>query len=582
MKDEAPAEWLRRVAGSYYESERLYDTKLIHDVIAESQFYKPDFEGKNDKETIVEMLKRIADSFKRFREELNLPVIPSDPVPEQEINKVIELPEGIIPGYSRPRTFEEQVNRLLFPQWIKDGTWKPDNDVLERFEHSLINYTIRRMIIGGFPSNYGWLEDPPGLFRLSAALITLHLISKMCNLKLPWEEILRKDNPAETVSECEIVNLRPDGPLALTWQKQLARLRRYINVLRNPVIGPLCSILSKDNKPRRLVSKDIAKILKTYERKAWITKNHLELILTERFLPAVSALGLRYRYIISSREGQIDATPKVFRREFGSPGLVTRMLGFELYRDDKDRVHRLPVDIYIHVEPIYSKLPEYLKNKNLINLGIDTESISFRLDLFNPNKSVPWSANLSSRRTFPQNEPLWLRRDLSLKKPISLTLRQAELLGVLWSHKGSFSSRQRLIDLLGYPRRTVRYALEILLEKEALSVMYHPALELSGLPELLMFVVQDAPPKIINNITRWFLGTLPYVHIKISKSGRDLIAYLRMPLNMWDSANQVRDKLQSEVDIRMIFIKRSRSYYMTLPNRLFDRENQVWRDPWLN
>jgi hypothetical protein len=429
------------------------------------------------------------------------------------------------------------------------------------------------------------MEDPLGLNRLSAALISLYLIAKIIKIKLPWQEVLKTTEPSEAISELDITNLRPDGPLAMKWQNQLTRLRRFINVLRHPVVRPLCALLSSDNKPRWLKSKDIVKILGIKERTAANIRNHVTLILTERFLPSISALGLRYRYVVNFRsKKQLDVTPKILRSEFGSHGVIVRMLGFELYRkdeDDKDKVHRLPTDIQVHLEPIDSKSPEFQESENKMNILLDSEIISFRLDLFNnTSNSDPWTANLDAKPTFPKNEPFWIKRDMDLRKATTISQRQAELLGVLWAHRGSFDSRQRLIDILGYSKRTVTHALDTLFKKEVLSMMYHPALELSGLPEILMFIIRDAPVKTIRRVKRWFLGTLPYVHLIKSCNGRNLIAFIHMPLNKWDSANQVREELKTEVDIRELFIRKKRTYYMTFPFRMYDTENQTWNNPW--
>jgi hypothetical protein len=580
-KYEATAEWLRRAAGSYHESERLYDAKLIHDMLVVHNYEKT-HRGKISIEYLHELPEPELQPHV-FENEFNLPIMPKKPLEKEQISEVLKIPVRY-PGNPPPVTFEDQINRLLFPKWIRENkNWESNPEVLKEPDVKVINYSIRRIIIdrlfvGGFPANYKWLENPPGLDRLSAALITFHYITKLVSedYKIPCEEFFKEEDYEDPITECDILNTCPNGSIAHKWQYELARLRRHINVLRNPIIGPLCLFLSKKNKPRRLVSKNIAKILKTSERKALVTKNYLELVIVERFLPIVSTLGLKYRYIVKYRKyrkGQGHVIPSHFRVDFDSPGLVTQMLGFELFRKDKDTVVRKPVEIQIHVEPINSESPKFEKNDRMINLVMDKESISLRLDLYNPDKKRPL------------DEPLWLKRDLPIAKSIALTPRQAQLLGVLWAHRGSSTSRQKLINLLGYPRRTAQYALEYLFNKKALSVMYYPAPELSGIHEMLMFIVQDAHCELIDEITRRFLEeeTNRYVHLKKSRTGRDLIAYLRMPsgeFKMWDSANTFRDEYLDRADIRMIFIKKIRSYYITLPIRLFDTDNQIWIDPW--
>jgi hypothetical protein len=575
-------DWLKRVAPEYYHPTRLYDMRLFHDVIASSQSYEP----------LLNPI-RFEQSKSNFKESLK--PISNRPERISRIKKIISVPDDIIPGNTKAKTFEEQIARLLdieksVESYIEDDEVIIKQDILPLDREILqetLSYCLRRLIVGDFPrfdlKVGGWLDNPEGLNRLAAGIFFLYFAALKTRDKIDWKEIMKEDRQ---IPESNILNLRPDGPIAKNWQAQLEGIRRQINIMRYPPVIPVCAALSSINVPAHLTWKKIAEITKSTENVCYAYRNYLQVFLTERFFPSVSGMGLRYRYLIrpkgESREDFWNARTDVYDIE--SQGLITRSACFTpVDRKNRKKTFYQLFDVQQFLEPANSQGPSDTPYDQM-NFTVDSDLFSFRMDLFDTTaRDHPWIIEPWNEPSTPDNDSLWLKRESPFRMATTLTLKQVQLIGFLWAHQGSYDSRMRYLDLLSFCKSTVYNSINQLLESKLLSILYYPALELSGLNEILMFVILDHPVKKIEKIIEWLVGILPVVHIQRSTTGRDMVAYLHLPAKDWYWIRpSMSDEFQKRFKISTsgMIVQKQDSFFMTFPCRLFDARKQAWKDPW--
>ena len=559
------AKWLETSAGRFSNPERLHDIRLIHDVLT-----GPKDEPKFDR--------RI------FEKELKLKPLPNVTYLISQIKRSTLDEDEHIPGITEPKNLEQVYLSLEeYSSSIPIIRKKiPDDTSIGLYE--LVRYLVGRMVVNGFPSDSNWLHDTPGLNRIGAALLTLFYISKMTGDVVQWGDILDSSDPDTT--EWNSINLRPDGPVAADWQPYLIKLRRQINILRYPGLLKFCSRLSRKKTPVRITGDYISSILKVKKRKGSRIKNQLSLIMTERCLLSLTGLGLRYRYVIRFDDDYYSDEDyqkiRIRWSDLESSGVVCLMKGFVPILYDKDFSRRRPAEIQIHLEPVNSKGPDY-QDENILNFTVDIDTISMRLDLFgkssekNKWKVDPWDPKIGHEKS-----SLWLQRDAPTRNPLQITKSLVAFLGVLWAHEGSFDSRARLFgsSLLKFAPSSISRNMKIIFDNKLMTTLYHPALELAGIPDVIMFVIRDAPRKEIERIANLFQESIPLAHIQRSRNGGNMVAYLRFPQGTRGKiGHRLQKDLEKEVDITRIIIQRRRPYYMTVLSRLFDTESQTWIDP---
>jgi hypothetical protein len=570
------AEWLEQIARDSCFLERLHDIRLFHDTLSE---YDPN-NASHDEPEFNQTL---------FEKTLQLEAIPNERFPNDKLREIIPVEKEIIPIDEEikpePENLCEQIHRVLEKYTSKlESLQKLELDDSNITLDQLIEYLVCRMVANEFPLNSEWLDNTPGLNRIAAAILTLFHISKMTEDVVQWGDVL--DASESDLTEWNPINLRPDGPLAVDWQSSLDKLRMQINILQMPGLPTLCSRLSRKKKPSRFTVKDVSKLLKIKSRTASIIRNQLSLIITERFLPSLSGLGLRYRYIIKLKNNiqskELFERPKRVQ-ELEAIGIANLMHGFKpllTNKDSKGNPMQQHVDVQIHLEPIQSAGPEF-DDENVLNFTVDTDLISMRLDLFGrPPEEGRWRVNPWEVETELEKTSFWLKRESPIRTPLQISQKLAVFIGILWAHRGSESSRRRFIKLLGYSHSSFSRNMKYLFKHRLLTTLYHPALELSGLPDVLMFVIRNARKKKLDRIANWFQTTIPFVHLQRSTTGKDMVAYLRFPPNEWGkNGHNMQKELQNELDITEIFILKRRPYFMTVLNRLYNPELQTWRDP---
>jgi hypothetical protein len=207
------------------------------------------------------------------------------------------------------------------------------------------------------------------------------------------------------------------------------------------------------------------------------------------------------------------------------------------------------------------------------------------MDRFDPSQIPHWRTEFGEKLTEEKEEnPLWLFRYSPYMITKSITSAQADLLGLLWSHEGCCGSRNELLQKLKFAKSTYWKVLKPLLKTRMVTTLYHPELELSGLVEVQIYIIKGSTLQKVEQAASWFLHVAPCVHLQRSRSGKDLVAILHLPLNSAGGyEGYLLDKLWKALEVEPISLRvHTRStYYLTLRGRLFDSRSLEWKSPWM-
>ena len=182
-----------------------------------------------------------------------------------------------------------------------------------------------------------------------------------------------------------------------------------------------------------------------------------------------------------------------------------------------------------------------------------------------------------------QKDSLLLQRSTITedKEPFTLSARQAELIGLLWSLQGPRSQRKWLLDSVDYPPQTGNRMLRNMLENQVLRLLYLPALEFSGLPDGLTAYANCIDRKSRDRFVGHIIESHPFARIYIGDSN-DVVARIRAPLKNSDSvAGNLKGKLPEFSD--SFFTARMRStktYKIPTIHKLRQPKSGTWTDPW--
>jgi hypothetical protein len=370
-----------------------------------------------------------------------------------------------------------------------------------------------------------------------------------------------------TLTQWNIHALRPDGPSAIAHEPMLKMFRGNINVLEYEPLVKICEYLSDCERAGRPSASEIEKVTGTKRRMSHYTLQRMGTILTERYIPTVTKMGLKYRFIFTENQ----------KTGVTSDGLIERMVLSESTHEG----------CTVHMEPEWSEGPSESIPPNTLQLTVDSELVSLRMDLYdsknNTWKLEPWKP--ASRN--PGRTPSWLLRETQYdKEPTTrLTDRQIDLLGPLLAFRGLRSSRRWLTDRMGFVPRTARRYLQGMLDKKILRLLYTPTLEYCGLPEGMLVVSKFKERRSRESFIDWMTSRIPFVRAFTDRS-TNLVAYIRLPPYKTDVVGGViREKLSGGNKKDRITthsgtarLRSYKTYQMTALQRLSQEHGMI--DPW--
>ncbi len=364
----------------------------------------------------------------------------------------------------------------------------------------------------------------------------------------------RADHEQLTLTHWNIHALRPDGPTASVHESFLKMFRENINILDYEPLVKVCEFLSNCEEVGRPTAADIEKVVSTKRRMSHYTLQKMSLVLTERFIPSMTKLGLKYRFIFSEKRKPLVR----------SNGLLERM---ELAESDYETCT-------VILEPKESRALSQLIPSSSLQLTADSELISLRLDLYDRKSGKwehgPWDEPSKSKRRTQQ----WLFRESQYdkKSPVKLTSRQIDLLGPVLTYRGLRGSRMWMLNELGIPEKTARGYIRKMLDEKVLRLLYTPALEYCGLPEGLIAVSRFKQKQLRDSFIEWLTERVPYARIFTDRS-TSMIAFIRLPLYSTDIvAGAIEEKNTKSITARLRSYK---SYQMTVFHRLLQKDGIV-------
>ncbi|MHA2069910.1 MAG: hypothetical protein ACXABY_36565, partial [Candidatus Thorarchaeota archaeon] len=247
-------------------------------------------------------------------------------------------------------------------------------------------------------------------------------------------------------------SITADNPLSYMYEDFLSSLRTELNALRFEQLTNTCQYLAEIEKPGKPTAKEIADVSNVGVRSAQM--NSMGLTLTERYIPSLMDMGLRYRYIFTRMQ----------KSALESPGLAERV---SISESDLFQIATKHLEPITSSGPPASTLPE-----DCFQTVVETDLLSMRLDLFDRDhgnwSEKPWKSS-TSKRTM---QPL-IRRTASRVESYTMpTQREIDLLSILSSINANLKGMRWILKSLKFPSRTAEHVLSELLKNEKLRLLY--------------------------------------------------------------------------------------------------------------
>ena len=474
----------------------------------------------------------------------------------------------MIPNKVKGSTFLEQIRFLIkSPKAVRPAKILTENE-------DAVLYLIARCIQGGIPSGVSWIRHAEGLDDLCAAGLYLHQIARFFKAHINWVEVIGHPDHYSKCIVTDLRNARPDAAMSIKWDFILSRARISINHLRDPVMIRFHRLRRNVTRPQQVSHEEIWESWgRTMSKRSTSVYSPIyEAMSTEKFLPAMARIGLRYRYIFTTR-----ATVKNYFKR----GLVEQ---FQLMPTNDNEVRY----VFVYLEPITLSQDYSINQDYDRQFIVDSESYSMRLDLFEQRTGEwqisPWDQRFPGN---PKDNPDWWYFETRPrgKSMVRLIKRDADIMFSLLGHNGSYKSRTIIMNLLGYSWSTYYRAINNLLDKGVLRLMYHPTTEFSGLTESVLVIIPEATAKMIKKCIRWFRNPNAFCHIRTNAKKTALVAHLRVPnARAWIIAKVIRDQLIEEGlslenrEFVSAIVTGMRYYYLAFPPRMFNDEERSWRE----
>jgi hypothetical protein len=566
-----------------------------------------------------------------FEREFNLPALQDEPISIKAINDALrysavnqEVERLDTPLNPNGKTFEKQVESLLPKCVVRSLSKKAQKQDYMMLKREALVYFLRRVTLNSIPSPRDWPIVPTGLDGLSAALFTLHLISRAGNTQIPWlvliwkyeieryrnellqdllgslsheitvQEVFEKierasnhiiedlgardpivgwahewqnrlkefkstlklvdcevrekkeaDSPENNEDEETTTDLRKimrqdvlermdppsggvqtpqtplprslwaqtsisaDSPLSNISEGLLNSLRADLNALRIEQLVKTCEYLAEIEQPGKPTVKEIANASNVGVRS---TQMHtIGLTLTERYIPSLIDLGLRYRYIFTRMQ---KSAPD-------SLGLAERIIISE------SDLYQIATK---HLEPSASQGPRVIALlDDCFQTTVETDLISIRMDLFDREhgnwSAEPWTSSAPTRT----NQWLFRKTSSQVEKHSMPTQREIDLLSIMTTVNANSKGIKWILNSLKFPSRTTEHLLSQLLTSNKLRLLYHPSLDYAGLPEGVILAAQFRTAKRLDEFIDWLASSFPYVHAQFSRTEKSIVSRVRVP-----------------------------------------------------
>jgi hypothetical protein len=617
-----------------------------------------------------------------FEREFNLPALQDEPISIKAINDALrysavnqEVERLDTPLNPNGKTFEKQVESLLPKCVVRSLSKKAQKQDYMMLKREALVYFLRRVTLNSIPSPRDWPIVPTGLDGLSAALFTLHLISRAGNTQIPWlvliwkyeieryrnellqdllgslsheitvQEVFEKierasnhiiedlgardpivgwahewqnrlkefkstlklvdcevrekkeaDSPENNEDEETTTDLRKimrqdvlermdppsggvqtpqtplprslwaqtsisaDSPLSNISEGLLNSLRADLNALRIEQLVKTCEYLAEIEQPGKPTVKEIANASNVGVRS---TQMHtIGLTLTERYIPSLIDLGLRYRYIFTRMQ---KSAPD-------SLGLAERIIISE------SDLYQIATK---HLEPSASQGPRVIDLlDDCFQTTVETDLISIRMDLFDGEhgnwSAEPWTSSAPTRT----NQWLFRKTSSQVEKHSMPTQREIDLLSIMTTVNANSKGIKWILNSLKFPSRTTEHLLSQLLTSNKLRLLYHPSLDYAGLPEGVILAAQFRTAKRLDEFIDWLASSFPYVHAQFSRTEKSIVSRVRVP-RFSKSDSLIVQELKKRKALKVIgTVARNRTYHMSAFHRLYQSKNKPWRDPW--
>jgi len=484
---------------------------------------------------------------------------------KEQINDPLAYKKSSAARYKNPDgdTLLEQITSLL-PE--ETGNFPQDNQVLEAFA-----YAMSRIVIGDLPPSHKWQGFYSGLDYLTSALFTIQMVAVRAGTPISWIDIVRGEaKDAGHLTEWQTLTLRADGATASKWTGFLNRFRSRVCALNSDYVRKITLHLAEAQEPVRITMQLVQKLLSSGGKVARRVTREMDTLLTERFIPSMTGIGLRQRVI---------ATPGR-RSEVPTKGAAEKYACKDTTFSSSEFL-----EIVVYAEPASSVGPhEEDLIAGSVQVTADSEIISMRTDLFGNESGEPkWSVRpWQAEDMIPKDTPGWLYCESPQVDgaPWPISQRDRDLLGILCAHHGGFQDRLKLVRAMGIPNQSAKERVETLLARSFLTVLYHPSLEYSAIPEGVYIIIHDSNPKNVEAIWSYLLKGAPYVRSLRTEGGRGLFAIIRVPaLQSTIFLGPAREYMNGlGVNYITGLIDKQKTYRMTLLHRLHSEKG--WRDPW--
>ncbi len=500
-----------------------------------------------------------------FEAALGLVPLPDSAVGNEQLNDALAYKKSSAVHYKNPDgdTLLEQITSLLPDE---AGSFPQDSQIRESFV-----YAMSRIVSGDLPHPNKWQGFYDGLDYLTSALLTIQMVAMRARTPISWIEIVRrKTKDAKHLTEWQTLTLRADGATASKWTGFLNRFRSRVNALNSDYVRMITLHLANAQKPVRITMPLVKKLLGSGGKLARRVTRDVETLLTERFIPSMNGIGLRYRVI---------ATPGR-RSEVPTGGASEKYVCKDTIFSSSEFL-----EIVVYAEPVSSVGPhEEDLIPGSVQVTADSEVISMRTDLFSNETGEPkWSVRpWQAEDMIPKDIPGWLYCESPQVDgaPWPVSQRDRDLLGILCAHHGCFQDRLRLVRAMGIPNQSAKERVETLLARSLLTVLYHPSLEYSAIPEGVYVIIYDSSPKKVGAVWSYLLKGAPYVRALRMEGGRGLFAVVRVPdLQSTIFLGPAREYM-NDIGVNYVtgLIEKQKTYRMTLLHRLHSEKG--WRDPW--
>lgn len=495
-----------------------------------------------------------------FSEAHNLVKWPRDAYDLETIQEFLDyrsIGEG---SYPAGNTFDEQFESLL----PSDAEFTSADPVLR----NAMTHLLGRSVIG-LPETLPGPGCIEGLDFLSSALLHLYYLGLASRTPIRWLEALQskegeKGTQVGLTTRWHPRSLRMDGAVNSRYEWLLRRVRSRLRILVYSPIRRMCVSYNKRKGPVRVFQNDIMKTLRAPRMQASHVYNYIQLMLTERFLPSLGSMGVRYRCIVGPNKrvqrpvGNLCEHVSLSESRYGG--------------------------LNIFVEPTWVERED---GPEEFVITADSETISFRMDLFDHMAKVgeeigQWAYRVvEADEEIPEKGGNWIVKTSPPSRRARIpTEAERNLLSIMWAHQGTPEQRGQLMENMELPVRAQRDASKALRKRNAYNFVYYPAVEYCGVPQGIMVAAKTNTEAEKREVSECLLASFPFVRLLSGDNGLVAIARVREGNGQFQAETARRRLEQIGVEHTDAVCDIQKTFYFTALGRLFSDEERDWKDPW--